>query len=192
MNIANKLTLLRIALIPVFIAFFYINIKYQYFYAALVFIGASITDGIDGKLARKHDMVTDFGKLIDPIADKLLVCSALIMLMTRPEFKMSAIVVIILIGREFIVSGFRLLAASKGKVVAADMIGKVKMVFQIIAVCFVLVEGGVLAQWSIPQTWPIIGTMLLGQIMMWVSAALAVASMANYFYKNREILKDLH
>jgi CDP-diacylglycerol--glycerol-3-phosphate 3-phosphatidyltransferase len=197
MNIANKLTLLRIAFIPVFIAFFYINIKYQYHYAALVFILASITDGIDGSLARKHDIVTDFGRLIDPIADKLLVCSALIMLMTRPElFKVSAIVVIILIGREFIVSGFRLLAASKGKVVAADQLGKIKMVVQIVAICFVLVEGGIvegglLVQWNMPSDWPIIGTMLIGQILMWASAALAVASMINYFVKNKEILKTL-
>ena len=181
MNIANKLTLLRIAFIPVFIAFFYINIKYQYHYACLIFILASITDGIDGSLARKHDIVTNFGKLIDPIADKLLVCSALIMLMTNPDFNMSAIVVIILIGREFIVSGFRLLAASEGKVVAASQLGKIKMVVQIVAICTVLVEDGFLRAWNIP----------LGYILMWVSAALAIISLIHYFVKNKEILKTL-
>ena len=163
----------------------------------MIFILASITDGIDGSLARKHDIVTNFGKLIDPIADKLLVCSALIMLMTRPElFKVSAIVIIILIGREFIISGFRLLAASKGKVVAADRLGKIKMVVQIVAICFVLVEGGIveeglLVQWNMPSSWPIIGTMLAGQILMWASAILAVASLMSYFVKNKEVLKTL-
>lgn len=181
MNIANKLTLLRIAFIPVFIAFFYINIKYQYHYACVVFILASITDGIDGKLARKHDIVTNFGKLIDPIADKLLVCSALIMLMTNPDFNVSAIVVIILIGREFIVSGFRLLAASEGKVVAASQLGKIKMVVQIVAICTALVQGGYLRVISVP----------LAQILMWASAALAVISLIHYFIKNKEILKTL-
>lgn len=181
MNIANKLTLLRIALIPVFIAFFYINIKYQYHYAALIFILASITDGIDGKLARKHDMVTNFGKLIDPIADKLLVCSALVMLLSVPIFNMSAIVVIILIGREFIVSGFRLLAASEGKVVAASQLGKIKMVVQIVAICTVLVQDGFFRPLGFP----------FGYILMWVSAGLAVVSLIHYFIKNKEILKTL-
>ncbi len=127
MNIANKLTLLRIALIPVFIAFFYIQVKYQYIWATLVFIVAAITDLIDGKIARKHDMVTNFGKFIDPIADKLLVCSALVLLLTKQEFGVSAIAVIILISREFIISGFRLIAVSEGKIIAAGMLGKIKM-----------------------------------------------------------------
>ncbi len=181
MNIANKLTLLRILLIPVFIAFFYINIKYKYHYACLVFIIASITDGLDGKLARKHNMVTNFGKLIDPIADKLLVCSALVMLLAVPEFGMSAIVVIILIGREFIVSGFRLLAAAEGTVVAASQLGKIKIVVQIVAICTVLVQDGFFRTWNFP----------LGYILMWVSAALAVISLIHYFYKNKAILKTL-
>lgn len=181
MNTANKLTLLRIILIPVFIAFFYINIKYQYFYAAAVFIIAAVTDMLDGRLARKHNMVTNFGKLIDPIADKLLVCSALVMLMTKPQFEMSAIVVIILIGREFIISGLRLLAASGGKVVAASNWGKIKTVVQIVAVCTVLMEYELLGWLNIP----------FGQILMWASAALAVISLVHYFVKNKEVLKTL-
>lgn len=181
MNIANKLTLLRIVLIPIFIATFYINVKYQYFIATFVFIIAAVTDFLDGNLARKHNMVTNFGKLIDPIADKLLVCSALVMLMTRPEFNMSAIVVIILIGREFIVSGFRLLAASEGKVVAASKLGKLKTVVQIVAVCTVLLEGELLAWLNIP----------FGQILMWLSAVLAIISLIDYFVKNNKVLKTL-
>lgn len=181
MNIANKLTLLRIILIPIFIATFYINVKYQYYIAAFVFIIAAVTDFLDGNLARKHNMVTNFGKLIDPIADKLLVCSALVMLMTRPEFNMSAIVVIILIGREFIISGFRLLAASEGKVVAASYLGKIKTVVQIVAVCTVLLEGELLAGLNIP----------FGQILMWASAVLAIVSLIDYFVKNSKVLKTL-
>lgn len=181
MNIANKLTLIRIALIPIFIAFFYINIKYQYHYATLVFIIAAITDYVDGYLARKHNMVTNFGKLIDPIADKLLVCSALVMLLSREQFGISAIVVIILIGREFIISGLRLLAASEGRVLAASQLGKIKMVVQIVAICTVLVEDGFFRSWGIP----------LGQILIWLSAVLAVVSLIDYFIKNRDIIKAL-
>lgn len=181
MNIANKLTLLRIILIPIFIATFYINVRYQYYIAAFVFIIAAVTDFLDGNLARKRNMVTNFGKLIDPIADKLLVCSALVMLMTRPEFNMSAIVVIILIGREFIISGFRLLAASEGKVVAASKLGKLKTVVQIVAVCTVLLEGELLEGLNIP----------FGQILMWASAVLAIVSLIDYFVKNNKVLKTL-
>lgn len=181
MNIANKLTLLRIILIPIFIATFYINVGYQNYIAAFVFIIAAVTDFLDGNLARKHNMVTNFGKLIDPIADKLLVCSALVMLMTRPEFNMSAIVVIVLIGREFVISGFRLLAASEGKVVAASYLGKIKTVVQIVAVCTVLLEGELLAGLNIP----------FGQILMWASAVLAIVSLIDYFVKNKKVLKTL-
>jgi len=181
MNLANKLTLLRIILVPVFIAVFFIDMKYQNFVAAGIFIIAAITDFLDGSIARKRNMVTNFGKLIDPIADKLLVCSALVMLMTKPEYNMSAIVVIILIGREFIISGFRLLAASEGKVVAASNLGKIKTVVQIVAVCTVLLEGDVLFFTNIP----------FGQILMWASAALAVVSMIDYLVKNRKIFDNL-
>ncbi len=183
MNIANKLTLARIILIPIFIAFFYINIKYQYLYAAVIFVIAAITDLLDGRLARKHDIVTNFGKLIDPIADKLLVCSALVMLMTVEDFRMSAIVVIILIGREFIVSGLRLIAAAEGKVVAASGLGKIKTVVQIVAVCTVLVEGYIFTwdSWNFP----------LGLVLMWASAVIAVVSLVDYFIKNRQVLKTL-
>jgi CDP-diacylglycerol--glycerol-3-phosphate 3-phosphatidyltransferase len=183
MNIANKLTLARIVLIPIFIAFFYINVKYQYLYAAIIFVIAAITDLLDGRLARKHDMVTNFGKLIDPIADKLLVCSALVMLLTVQSFNMSALVVIILIGREFIVSGLRLIAAAEGKVVAASGLGKIKTVVQIVAVCTVLVEGYIFIwdSWNFP----------LGLVLMWISAAIAVVSLVDYFIKNRQVLKTL-
>jgi len=185
MNIANKLTILRIILIPVFIVFFYIDVVYWNYWAALVFIVAAVTDLLDGMLARKRDIVTDFGKLIDPIADKLLVCSALILILSRPEFGLSAIAVIILIGREFFISGFRMLAAAKGKVVAAGSLGKIKTVVQIVAISAVLMKDTLwflrFAEWGIP----------LGAILIWASVALALWSLVDYFVRNREVLKDL-
>lgn len=179
MNIANKLTLLRIVLIPVFIVFFYIDVPYKYHFATLVFIIASLTDLFDGKLARKHDIVTNFGKLVDPIADKLLVSSALVMLAALGW--VHEIIVIILIGREFIVSGLRLLAAAKGVVLAASMLGKIKTVVQIVAICAVLLQDGFFRSMGIP----------FGEILMWVSVGLAVVSLADYFLKNKAVLQDL-
>ncbi len=179
MNIANKLTLLRIILIPVFIAFFYIPIKNWNYYATFVFIAAAVTDLFDGKLARKHDMVTNFGKLVDPIADKLLVCSALVLLTAIGW--VHEIFVIVLIAREFIVSGFRAIAAAEGKVLAASSLGKLKMIVQIVAICAVLLEDAFFRAWDIP----------LGLILIWASVALSLASCVDYFVKNRSVLKGM-
>lgn len=184
MNIANKLTILRIILIPVFVVFFYIKVPFWNYYAALVFIAAAVTDLFDGKLARKHNMVTNFGKLIDPIADKLLVCSALILL-THIDW-VNEIFVIILVGREFVVSGLRAIAAAEGKVLAADKLGKLKMVAQIVAIVTVLLRDGFFA-----GTWINTWIITLGFIFICVSVVLSVVSCANYFIKNREVLKDM-
>ncbi|MDD5016481.1 MAG: CDP-diacylglycerol--glycerol-3-phosphate 3-phosphatidyltransferase [Eubacteriales bacterium] len=179
MNLANKLTLLRMALIPVFIVFFYIDIAYWNYWAAGIFVIAALTDLFDGLLARKHNMVTNFGKLIDPIADKLLVCSALILLSAigwiHPVF------VIILVGREFVVSGLRAVAAAEGKVLAASNLGKAKTVVQIVAVVGVLLQDGFFKGWGIP----------FGLIMIWASVILSLVSCADYFIKNRGVLKDI-
>lgn len=180
MNIANKLTLLRIALIPVFILFFYLDKGYwNYYVAALVFIGASLTDLFDGALARKRNIVTKFGKLIDPIADKLLVCSALILL--TAVGRIHPVFVIVLIGREFIVSGLRMLAAADGRVMAADKLGKLKTVVQIVMVVTVLLWDGVFGQWLV----------IFGIVLIWASVVLSVVSCADYFLKNKDIVKDM-
>ena len=179
MNIANKLTILRIILIPVFIVFFYIDIPHNLHWATMIFIIASLTDLFDGLLARKHDMVTNFGKLIDPIADKLLISGALVMLTAIGW--VHPVITIILIGREFIISGLRLIAAAEGKVLAASVLGKIKMIVQIVAVCAVLLQDGFLRQWGVP----------FGQILMWLSVALAIVSLFDYFWKNRDVLKDM-
>lgn len=188
MNIANKLTLFRIILVPVFIAFFYIPIPYWNYYAALVFIIASLTDLFDGRLARKHNMVTNFGKLIDPIADKLLVCSALIMLTAKPEPDawVNEILVIIMVGREFVISGLRLLAAAEGKVLAADMFGKAKTVVQIVAIVTVMLQAGVFVGTFFEQVLNIGGF-----VLMCIATVLSVLSCISYFVKNKDILKEL-
>lgn len=191
MNIANKLTLIRIALIPVFIVLFYVNIPFGHHYAALIFIVASLTDLFDGKLARRRGLVTNFGKLTDPIADKLLVCSALIMLTAIDLFtgwfkQLFVLLVIIMVGREFIISGLRLLAAASGKVLAADMFGKVKTVVQIVAVAVVLMQKGIFAN-TFFEEW----LLYSGMALMLLSTALSILSCVHYFTSNKDLLKEI-
>ena len=139
MTTANKLTMLRILLIPVFIYYVYKGSDVSKVIAMFIFIAASITDSLDGYVARKYNQVTNFGKIFDPIADKVLVLAALIPL---AEFKMLAgWVVIVLLAREFIVGGFRnVVAAAGGKVIAASIIGKLKTISQIVLICVLLVR----------------------------------------------------
>lgn len=184
MNIANRLTIGRIVLIPVFIAFFYIPVDYWNYYAALIFVAAALTDLFDGRLARKRGIVTNFGKLADPIADKILVCSALILLCERGW--VSAVFVIIIMAREFIVSGFRLVAAASGKVLAADNLGKAKTVTQIVAVVAVLLRQGIFRN-GFFETWII----WIGFVLICASVVLTVWSCVNYFVKNKDVLKDM-
>ncbi|MDE5860992.1 MAG: CDP-diacylglycerol--glycerol-3-phosphate 3-phosphatidyltransferase, partial [Ruminococcus sp.] len=123
MNLPNRLTLLRVFLIPFFLLFMYWNIPFHYLIALVIFAGASITDALDGKIARKHNLVTNFGKFLDPLADKVLVISALTVFVEIPEIKMGAVPLIIISEREFMVSGLRLHAADRGIVVAAGIWG---------------------------------------------------------------------
>lgn len=179
MNIANKLTMLRVILIPIFVLFLFLNIPYYNYYAAGIFIIAAITDLLDGSLARKHDIVTNFGKLVDPIADKLLVCSALVMLTwmdwVHPVF------VIIIVGREFAISGLRAVAAAEGKVLAAGMLGKIKTVVQIVAIVTVLLQGGIFGDWIIT----------FGFILMCASTVMALWSGIDYFVRNKDVVRDM-
>ena len=136
MNLPNKLTLLRIVLVPVFVVVLYLNFPYNNLVALAVFILASLTDLLDGKIARKYHLVTDFGKFMDPIADKLLVTAALLVLVDW--HMMPAWVVIVVIAREFIVSALRLVAASNGRVIAAGWSGKVKTASTMVCICIML------------------------------------------------------
>lgn len=136
MNLPNKLTLLRIVLVPVFVVVLYLNFPYNNLVALAVFVLASLTDLLDGKIARKYHLVTDFGKFMDPIADKLLVTAALLVFVDW--HMMPAWVAIVVIAREFIVSALRLVAASNGRVIAAGWSGKVKTASTMVCICVML------------------------------------------------------
>ncbi len=175
MNLPNILTLVRIALVPVFIMFFYIDIQYNLLYALLVFLLASLTDLADGIIARKMNCVTDFGKLMDPMADKLLVASGVIMLVAVA--KINPVIGIILISREFIISSFRLLAVSNGKVIAAGTLGKYKTVFQLVGISILLIED------YLPT---FVG--VIGDVIIYISAILAIWSCIEYIVKNKGVI----
>lgn len=176
MNLPNKLTVLRVCMVPVFVFIMLwdgVGAAGKYV-ATLIFILASITDWFDGYLARKHNLVTDFGKFMDPIADKLLVCSALICLVENGA--LAAWIVIIIIAREFIISGFRLVASDKGTVIAASYWGKFKTVFQMIMVILLLLDLG-----GIFDT--------IAQVVTWIALILTVISLVDYLRKNWNVLE---
>lgn len=150
MNLPNKITIFRVLLIPVFLVLFLVEgIPDGKWFALAVFIIASLSDMVDGKIARKYHLITDFGKFMDPLADKLLTCSAMIA-MTGLGL-IPSWVVIIIIAREFTISGFRLIAADNGKVIAANMWGKVKTTVQMIMIIFLIVKtaAGWTADWAV-------------------------------------------
>ena len=181
MNLPNKLTIFRVILIVPFIilllggqaGWFGDNTFVTDMIALAIFIIASLTDLIDGKIARKYNLITDFGKFMDPLADKLLVCSAMIALIEMN--RIPSWVVIIIIAREFIISGFRLIAAENGIVIAANYWGKFKTVSQMIMIILLMLDfGGVFA--------------VLTQIFIWLSVALTIISLLTYIMQNRKVL----
>lgn len=179
MNLANKLTTFRVLCIPIFVVFMLIeSIPYNYYLAAIVFIVASITDLFDGKIARKYHLVTNFGKFMDPLADKMLVSAALICLTPK---MIPSWVVIIIISRELFISGFRMLAADQGIVLAAGWWGKFKTAFSMVMIIVLIVNT------------PLNNSVLyiIGQILIWISLALTIISMIEYVSKNFNVLKKL-
>lgn len=174
MNLPNKLTVLRVLMIPFFVLFALTDVAgtQSRYVAVLIFILASLTDLLDGKIARKYNLVTNFGKFMDPLADKLLVCSALICLIEMQ--RIPAWIVIIIISREFIISGFRLVAADNRIVIAAGYWGKFKTTFQMIMVCLMIVNIDALA--------------VLTQVVMWIAVLLTVISLFDYLLKNKSVL----
>ncbi len=184
MNTPNKLTVLRVIMIPVFLVFLLNqSIPHNYLWALIVFSAASLTDMLDGHLARKNNLITDFGKFMDPLADKLLVTSALICFI---ELNLvSSIVVVIIVAREFLVTSLRLVASSSGKVIAADIYGKIKTVAQLIAIIAIMLLQELLHVGFITDT-NIVA--IIGSVMMWIVAALTVISGANYLWKNRSFV----
>ena len=175
MNLPNKLTIFRVILIPFFVVLLLFDITaYDKWIALAIFIVASLTDFLDGHIARKYNLVTNFGKFMDPLADKLLVCSAMICLVELS--RIPAWVVIIIIAREFIISGFRLVASDNGVVIAASYWGKFKTVFQIVMICLMIADLPSLA--------------LVTQIVMWVAVVLTVVSLVDYLLKNKDVMRE--
>ena len=177
MNLPNKLTILRVIMIPFFVlALLYDGGENQTlrYTAAAIFIIASLTDMLDGKIARKYNLVTNFGKFMDPLADKLLVCSALICLVELKE--LPAWMVIVIISREFIISGFRLVASDNGVVIAASYWGKFKTTFQMIAVVLLIVRIPALS--------------MVTTAVVWIALILTEISLVDYIAKNVNVLKE--
>ena len=178
MNLPNKLTTFRVILIPFFVFFLlapYFE-GYGNYIALVIFIVASLTDFLDGKIARKYNLVTNFGKFMDPLADKLLVCSAMICMI--PLGKLQAWFVIVIIAREFIISGFRLIASDNGVVIAASYWGKFKTTFQMLMVIVLILN----VQMPFFQ--------ILGKILTYAALILTVVSLIDYIVKNKDVLKE--
>ena len=180
-NLPNKLTILRLLLVPFFTAFMLSDFKLSPFFALFVFAAASVTDYFDGKIARSRGLITDFGKFLDPIADKILVLSAFVCMV--PLKLCSPVVVIIVLTREFLVSSLRLIAASHSVVIAAGKSGKVKTAGQMFSIVAVLVLVGIqrVSGADIPVE-------LISNILMWLTSAIAVYSGIEYAWQNRKLL----
>jgi len=176
MNLPNKLTILRILLVPFIILCFYLPPTWGMWIAVVLFIVAAVTDTLDGRYARANDQVTDFGKFMDPIADKLLVNSVLVML--TAQGKVPPVVTILFIAREFVISGLRLVAAGKGVVLAAGNLGKIKTTLQDIALPFLMVG----------HVWKLFR--IVGLILLYASLIMSVWSGWDYLYKNRALISQ--
>lgn len=182
MNLPNKLTLLRVILIPFFLLFIYLDMPFNYLIALVIFAAASITDALDGKIARARNLVTNFGKFLDPLADKILVLSALTVFVELDEIHMGAIPLIIISAREFMVSGLRLLAADSGIVVAAGIWGKLKTAFTMVAIIAALLWLSICYDFNFGISQGIVTAVDCYVIpaLIWISTALTVISGAVY------------
>ena len=177
MNLPNKLTILRVLLIPFFVFFMLVPVvPCSNYIAVAIFIIASLTDLADGKIARKYNLVTNFGKFMDPLADKLLVCSAMICLVETGQ--LAAWMVIVIISREFIISGFRLVASDNGVVIAASYWGKFKTTFQMLMIIVLIL--------NLPGRF----FEILGVVLTWVALILTIVSLIDYLIKNKAVLKE--
>lgn len=185
MNLPNKLSMIRICMIPFFVAFAMMDAFWAQLLAVLIYIIACITDALDGHIARSRGLVTNFGKFMDPIADKLLVMSALILLVSQS--RMPAWVCILMLAREFLISGFRLVAAETGKVIAAGKLGKLKTIFQMISTIALLLFV------PVGESAAILGKfgVITANILMYIALVLTVVSGVDYILRNRECIGDM-
>lgn len=202
MNLPNKITLVRIFLVPIFMIVMFLPVPYANLIAFFIFIVASLTDFIDGRLARSRNLVTNFGKFLDPLADKLLVASALIALVGQD--KLPSWIATVIIAREFIVTGIRLIASNEGRVIAASIWGKMKTVTQIIAISLLLIDNyrlpadesdifmvhkfqNLIANFTVAPIEGVVG--ILAVIMVAVATVATIFSGYDYIVKNKDVLK---
>ena len=194
MNLPNKLTVVRIVLAPLFLLLALWEFPFHYAVSLAVFIAAALTDMLDGKIARKHGLVTNLGKFLDPLADKMLTTAAFLLFLAIDKMNVWALMLILT--REFMGTSVRLLAATGGKVIAASMWGKAKTVAQFIAIIFMLTalefstwQTGLLAGAALPEaafTVPLI----IGEVLIWISTVLSLIAGAEYVWLNREYFSD--
>ena len=197
MNLPNKITLTRIFMIPVFVLFFYLDVMngWNYLVAAIVFVLAAATDALDGHIARSRGLVTNLGKFLDPIADKVLVSTAFILLLTRGwvfevdffeswGLIVAGICVAVILARELIVSGFRMIAAGRGIVLAADKLGKIKTVFQDLSIALVLAGMAFVGS----RAGEIV--VAVGIFCFFACTLLTVVSGVNYIVRNKQVLSE--
>ena len=178
MNLPNKLTVLRVIMVPFFVFFMLTDVggAANKWIALAIFVIASLTDMLDGKIARKYNLVTNFGKFMDPLADKLLVCSAMICLI--PSGKLPTAIVIVIIAREFIISGFRLVASDNGIVIAANYWGKFKTNFQMFMIIMLIIDLGTST------------AVMIENILIVIATALTIISLVDYLVKNKQVLSE--
>lgn len=196
MNLPNKLTIGRIILVPLLVATLLINFPFHNIAALLIFIAASLTDMLDGKIARKHNLITDFGKFADPLADKILVLAALLCFVQNNLC--DCVAVIIVLFREFSVTSIRLVAASKGNVVAANIFGKIKTVMQIIAIISILAMQSFIDISSCFSLFSSDISALLtnifwiaGEVLIWISTIMTIISGVIYLKQNSSFISDM-
>ena len=205
MNLPNKITLSRIFMIPVFVLFFFLDVvPFHYGIAALIFMLAACTDFIDGYIARKYKLVTNLGKFLDPIADKVLVSTAMILMLVMKDgvfqtlggaangvYIATAVCICVIMARELIISAFRQIAAVNGVVMAADKLGKFKTIFQDVAIFVIILAGGIgeilPAEYAVPWDMYIF---IAGLGLFAVATVLTILSGISYVVKNRKVLKD--
>lgn len=178
MNLPNKLTVFRICMVPLFMLFIYLQTPGKYLISLIIFAVAAITDALDGRIARKYNLVTDFGKFMDPLADKLLVIAALTC-MIKPGL-VPAWIVVVIVARELAVSIMRAIAAADGKVIAAGNSGKLKTVTQMLAIVFLLLGAHMDASLILK----------VGTVLIYIAAILTLYSGYEYFSKNKELFED--
>ena len=192
MNLPNRLTVLRLILTFVFVAILSVEFPHWRSLALIVFAVAAITDFLDGHLARKHNFITSFGKPMDPLADKVLMCAGFVLLVSHEL--MPAWVVIIILAREFLVTGLRLVASAEGMVLAAENLGKHKTIWQIVTVIYFLVylasEETAFSWMRWLFDWKPTGPTIAGQILIGISLVLTIVSGLSYAWKNRQLLAD--